>query len=110
MSHVSRLTSNCPKSMNETLIKLAPFLLRARKIATGRENLKKKAKSLAFLLVTTDLSENSLNQAKRDYQCPIYTIGTMETMKELFGFENTKIAGVFRSSLADSIEPTLKGQ
>jgi len=93
--------------MSETLRKLAPFLLRARKIATGREKLKKNARNLAFLLVTDDLSENSLSQLLRDFQCPMYRIGTMETMKELFAFENTKIAGVFRSPLADSIEPTL---
>ena len=93
--------------MSETLKKLAPFLLRARKIATGREKLKKKAGALAFLLVTSDLSENSLAQALRDFHCPIYCIGTSETMKELFALDNAKIVGVFKSTLAESIEPTL---
>jgi len=92
----------------ETLTKLAPFLLRARVLEVGRERLAQVKKKLAYLLVTTDLSENSLREVLTGYACPVYQCLTSADVERLFGFHNTKILGFHRGPLATSVLPDLK--
>ena len=92
----------------ETLTKLAPFLLRARALEVGRERLAQVRRRLAYLLVTTDLSENSLREVLAGYSCPVYQCLTSSDVERLFGFHNTKILGFHRGPLATSVLPDLK--
>ena len=92
----------------ETLTKLAPFLLRARVLEVGRERLAQVKKKLAYLLVTTDLSPNSLREVLTGYSCPVYQCLTAEDVERLFGFHNTKILGFHRGPLATSVLPDLR--
>lgn len=92
----------------ETFRKLAPFMLRARVVEVGRERLLQIRNRLAFLIVTPDLSENSLNQILNDFKCPVYQCLSSEEIEELFGLRGTKIIGFHRSPLSVSVAPDLK--
>ena len=83
--------------------KLVPFALRARQVVVGRARLTQLQKKLAFLMISTDISENSKKEALRDYGCPVYQLMTMTEIQELFGFKGTKMLGFLRSSLSNAI-------
>ncbi|MBR0460149.1 MAG: hypothetical protein IJJ26_13005 [Victivallales bacterium] len=90
----------------EQFRKLAPFMRRANAVVTGRGKLAQ-LRHLAFVIVTTDISENSRDQALRDYACPVYQCLTSAEIQELFGLENTKLLGFPASALANSVKEEL---
>ena len=92
----------------ETLKKLAPFMLKSRVVEVGRDRLLQIRKQLAFLLVTTDLSENSREAVLREFPCPVYQCLTSGDIEQIFGFHGTKIVGFHRSPLASSVLPDLR--
>lgn len=90
---------------------LAPFCRRAGIIISGRKKLEMMGKKLSFILVTQDLSENSLNDALNTYlNCPVVQWGTAEDIERLFGLTNTKILGFKTSTLSDQIFDELKDE
>ncbi len=91
----------------ETLQKLAPFMRRARVVVNGRERLAHLGGRLAFIVVTTDISENSRSQALHDFPGPVYQCLTSEDVERLFGLKNTKELGVMRSALAEAVREDL---
>jgi hypothetical protein len=90
--------------------RLFPFVLRARALIVGREPLLRGKRQLHFVLITTDLSENSRREILREFaHYPIvqaYSSGELETF---FGLRNTKVIGFKKSGLAQSIYRELKG-
>ena len=94
----------------ESLKRLAPFVIRARMVSTGREKLFQHRNQLAFLFVAEDLSENSRQEILRDFPCPIYQGLTAEAFEELFHFHNTKMLGFSRGPLSTQIQQLLKGR
>ena len=94
----------------DSLARLAPFVLRARAVSTGREKLLQHRNQLAFALVTEDISENSRREVLRDFPCPVYQALTAEQVDSLFHFHNTKLLGFARSALSAQIQKLLKGR
>ncbi len=94
----------------DSIAHLAPFVLRARAVATGREKLLQHRNQLAFIVVTEDLSENSRHEVLREFPCPIYQALTAEQVEQLFHLHNTKMLGFARGSLAAQIQQLLKGR
>ena len=94
----------------DSLKHLAPFVLRARVVSTGREKLLQHRNQLAFLMVTEDISENSRREILRDFPCPIYQALTAEQVETLFHFHNTKLLGFARNALSSQIQQLLKGR
>ena len=89
--------------------RLYPFALRARVVVVGKALLNKLRKKLHFLLVTRDLSEKRLAEMLRSYKgTPILQIYEARHIEELFGYNNTKVLGFKKSSLAVSIYRELK--
>ena len=68
----------------EIFEKLSPFMLRAGIIEVGRDRLKQVAHKLAFLLVTEELSFNSLQELLTSFDCPIYRCLTALDVEKYF--------------------------
>ncbi|MGI5923827.1 MAG: Gfo/Idh/MocA family protein [Lentisphaeria bacterium] len=92
----------------DEFIKLAPFMRRAGQIEVGRERLAQVRKQLLCLLVTEDLSDNSLRKIIEDFDCPVYRHFNMADIERLFGYSGTKILGFRRSSLSSKLQGKLK--
>ena len=87
--------------------KMAPFMLRARVVEVGRERLVQIKKKLACLIISTDISENSKNEMLSTFNCPIYQCFTSKEIEAIFGFRGTKVLGLHRSPLTQSVLPLL---
>ncbi len=83
-------------------------MLRARAVEVGRERLEQVKNRLAFLLITTDISENSRKKMLEEFPCPVYQCLTSADIEEMFGFKGTKVLGFRRSPLSVSVLPELK--
>lgn len=83
-------------------------MLRARVVEVGRDRLEQVKNRLAFILVTTDISDNSRKKALEEFPCPVYQCLTSQDIEELFGFKGTKLLGFHRSPLATSVLPDLR--
>ena len=89
--------------------RLFPFVLRSRILIVGRESLSRARSKLHFILVTTDLSENSLTEVLKNYApYPIVQHFTSADVEKFFAVRNTKIIGFQKSGLAQSIYGELK--
>ena len=84
-------------------------MLKSRAVEVGRDRLLQIRKRLAYIIITTDISENSRNAALKDFPCPVYQCLTSKDIAELFGFMGTKMIGFHRSPLASSLLPELRG-
>lgn len=97
--------------MHPPVERLFPFALRARVVIPGRQRLASARKRLEFILLTTDLSENSRRDLVEAFPgCPMLDRYTADDIERLFGFRNTKVLGFVKSSLARSILSELRGQ
>ena len=84
--------------------RLFPFVLRSRILVVGRESLRRQRKRLEFLLVTTDLSDNSLREVRKDFaDTPVFLRYTSAELDALFGLQRTKLIGLRKSSLASAV-------
>ncbi len=92
----------------EQVRRLAPFVQRAGVVETGRQRLSQHRNKLAFVLVTRDLSPNSLKETLREFPCPVYQAFSPEDMEALWGFKGTKVVGFRRGSLSSSVQKLLK--
>ena len=89
--------------------RLFPFVLRARKLVVGRERLKRSKGQLQWLLVTTDITEGSLDEIRQEYGAyPIVQHYTSRELEDLLQLRGTKLVGFAKSSLAKSIYAGLK--
>jgi hypothetical protein len=89
--------------------RLFPFVLRSRILLVGRETLLRSKNRLHFVLVTTDLSEQSRHEVLSDFaHYPVVQRYTSADLEQFFGLKGTKVLGFAKSGLAQSIYAELK--
>jgi hypothetical protein len=89
--------------------RLFPFVVRARKLLVGREILIRSKRKLQFVLITTDLSENSRAEIINSFSdYPIIQKYTSADLEKYFSVRNAKVIGFEKSTLAKSIYSELK--
>jgi hypothetical protein len=89
--------------------RLFPFVLRSRALIVGRDTLARSKGRLHFVLITTDVSENTRDQVLKDFaHYPVVQHYTQTDMNNHFGLQGTKVVGFAKSSLAQSIYAELK--
>ncbi len=94
-----------PKSVE----RLFPFVLKSRALIVGRDTLVRAKGRLHFVLITTDISENSREQILRDFtHYPVVQHYTEADLEKFFGLKATKVVGFAKSGLAQSIYAELK--
>ena len=94
--------------MSDKIEKLAPFALRSRQVVVGRERLVQLRNRLAFVLMTTDMSERSRRELAPIFPCPQVCALTSVDLERLFGFHHTKLLGFRRGSLANALLQALR--
>jgi hypothetical protein len=89
--------------------RLFPFVLRSRSLLVGRETLLRSKSRLHFVLITSDLSEQSRAKVLSDFaHYPVVQHYTSEELEGFFGLKGTKLVGFEKSGLAQSIYAELK--
>ena len=89
--------------------RLFPFVLKARALIVGRDTLSRSKGRLHFVLITTDISENSREQVLKDFaHYPVVQHYTEAEIEQFFRLKGTKIVGFAKSGLAQSIYAELK--
>ena len=89
--------------------RLFPFVLKARALIVGRDTLVRSKSNLHFILITTDISENSREQILKDYaHYPVVQLYTEADVEKFFALKGTKVIGFAKSGLAQSIYAELK--
>ena len=91
--------------------RLFPFVLKSRALIVGRDALARSKGKLHFVLITTDLSENSREQVLKDFaHYPVVQHYTEAEMEQFFRLKGTKVVGFAKSGLAQSIYAELKAR
>jgi len=89
--------------------RLFPFVLKARALIVGRDVLARSKSRLHFVLITTDISDNSREQILQDFaHYPVVQCYAEGDLEKLFGLKGTKVVGFAKSGLAQSIYAELK--
>ena len=89
--------------------RLFPFVIRARKLLVGREVLLRSKSKLQFILISTDISENSRKEILNSFSdYPIIQKYTSGELEKFFSLRNAKVVGFSKSTLAKSIYSELK--
>lgn len=89
--------------------RLFPFVLKARALIVGRDTLARSKGRLHFVLITTDISENSREQILKDYaHYPVVQHFTETDLEKHFALKGTRVVGFAKSGLAQSIYAALK--
>ncbi len=85
------------------------FALRSRILVVGRDNIAREKNRLQFILITRDISSNSLEKILWDFrQCPVVQNYSTGDLEEFFGMKKTKVIGFRKSDLARSLYAALK--
>lgn len=75
----------------------------------GRDTLARSKGRLHFILITTDISENSREQVLKGFaHYPVVQHYTEADLERHFGLKSTKVLGFTKSGLAQSIYAELK--
>lgn len=89
--------------------RLFPFVLRSRILLVGRETIFRRRGKLHFVLITTDLSENSRTEILSELSdYPIIQHYSSDELEKHFGVKGAKVIGLMKSSLSQSIYGELK--
>jgi hypothetical protein len=89
--------------------RLFPFVLRTRILLIGRDTLARSKGRLHFVLITTDISENSRAQILKDFaHYPVVQHYTESDLEKFFRINGAKVVGFAKSGLAQSIYAELK--
>jgi len=89
--------------------RLFPFVLKSRGLIVGRDTLERSKSRLHFILITTDISENSRAEILREFApYPIVAHYTSADLETHFKLKATKVIGFAKSGLAQSIYAELK--
>src|SRR5216684_543192 len=89
--------------------RLFPFVLRSRNLLAGRETLLRSKSKLHFVLITTDISENSRTEILSEFaHYPIVQHYQSEELEKHFGLKGAKVIGFAKSGLAQSIYAKMK--
>lgn len=93
----------------QSVERLFPFVLKARALIVGRDTLARSKGRLHFILITTDVSENSREQILKDFaHYPVVQVYSEADLEKFFGLKGTKVLGFAKSGLAQSIYAELK--
>lgn len=93
----------------QSVERLFPFVLKARALIVGRDTLARSKGRLHFVLITTDLSDNSRAQVLADFaHYPVVQHYTEADLENFFHLKGTKVIGFAKSGLAQSIYAELK--
>jgi 5-methylcytosine-specific restriction endonuclease McrBC GTP-binding regulatory subunit McrB len=89
--------------------RLFPFVIKSRAFIVGRDTLARSKSKLHFILITTDISENSREGILKDYaHYPVVQHYTETDLEKFFTVKGTKVIGFTKSGLAQSIYAELK--
>jgi ribosomal protein L7Ae-like RNA K-turn-binding protein len=89
--------------------RLFPFVLKSRALIVGRDTLARSKGRLHFVLITTDVSENSRAQILQDFaHYPVVQHYTESELETHFHIKGAKVVGFAKSGLAQSIYAELK--
>jgi hypothetical protein len=89
--------------------RLFPFVLRSRILIIGCDTLARSKSRLHFVLVTTDLAENSREEILRQFShYPVVQRYTSDDLEKFFGVKGAKVIGFQKSGLAQSLYAELK--
>jgi hypothetical protein len=89
--------------------RLFPFVLRSRNLLAGRDTLLRSKSKLHFVLITTDISENSRAEVLSEFaHYPVVQHYQTEDLENHFGLKGAKVVGFAKSGLAQSIYAELK--
>lgn len=98
-----------PSKPAKPVERLFPFALRARILIVGRQTLLRSKRRLHFVLITTDLSEQSRKEVLSDFvHYPVVQRYTAVELEHFFRLKGTKVLGFAKSSLAQSIYAEMK--
>jgi len=85
------------------------FVLRARLLIVGRDNLFRGKSHLQFVLITRDISPNSQEKILWDFRhYPVVQNYMAEDLEKFFGIKGAKVIGFKKSGLAQSLYTALK--
>lgn len=89
--------------------RLFPFVLKSRILLIGRDTLRRSKSKLHFVLITTDLSDNSRAEILTEFaHYPIVQKYTSADLDSFFGIKGAKVIGFAKSQLAQSIYSEMK--
>ena len=89
--------------------RLFPFVLKSRILLIGRDTLRRSKSKLHFVLITTDLSDNSRAEILTELaHYPIVQKYTSADLDSFFGIKGAKVIGFAKSQLAQSIYAEMK--
>jgi|SRR6266568_1042961 len=89
--------------------RLFPFVLRSRNLLVGRETLQRTKSKLHFVLITTDISDNSRTEILSEFaHYPVVQRYESKDLEEHFGLTGAKVVGFAKSGLAQSLYAELK--
>lgn len=89
--------------------RLFPFVLRSGILLAGRETLLRSKSKLHFVLITTDLSENSRTEILAEFaHYPVVQHYQSEDLEKYFGLKGAKVIGFAKSGLAQSLYAELR--
>ena len=89
--------------------RLFPFVLRSRNLLVGRETLLRSKSKLHFILITTDISDNSRAEILSEFvHYPVVQHYQTEDLEKHFGLKGAKVVGFAKSGLAQSLYAELK--
>src|SRR5436190_22444454 len=89
--------------------RLFPFVLRSRILLVGRDTLQRGKSKLHFVLITTDISENSRTEILAEFtHYPVVQHYQTEDLEKHFGLKGAKVIGFAKSGLAQSLYAELK--
>lgn len=93
----------------QSVERLFPFVLRSRILLVGRDTLRRSKSKLHFVLITTDISDNSRKQILQDFaHYPVIQCYTAPEIEQFFAVKGAKVLGFQKSGLAQSIYAELK--
>src|SRR5437867_11881568 len=89
--------------------RLFPFVLRSSNLLVGRDTLQRSKSKLHFVLITTDISENSRTEILSEFaHYPVVQHYQAEDLEKHFGLKGAKVVGFAKSGLARSLYAELK--
>jgi len=89
--------------------RLFPFVLRSRILMVGQDALERSKSRLHFVLVTEDLSGNTLKGILKEFaHYPIVQHYGSPDLEKFFGVRGAKVVGFAKSGLAQSIYAELR--
>lgn len=101
--------SNPESAPQKSVTRLFPFVLKSRALIVGRDTLARSKSNLHFILITTDISENSRAQILKDFaHYPVVQHFTSADLEKYFNLSGTRVVGFAKSGLAQSIYAELK--